>query len=409
MVLAWLSCTPASLPVPTGGDTGTLVLPEDSGTEQVPGVEEGLCRIALDCDQDIPDEPKITCALELEDSEGRSVWAGEVGVETRGRSSSGFPKKQYSVELRDAGEAVEVDLFDMGAESDWVLNGAWIDRALVRNKYGYDLFQELSEAHYGPESRTCTMRLNGADWGVYFLVERIKRDASRIDIDEAGYVLKLDDTPSLYSNEAVGFGHWASVHPSQPTDDEASAIRADLAAWQDAILHDPDTIFEHVDRDSAIDFLILQEFMKNNDAYYLSVHLWRDVGGQMQFSPWDLDLTFGQPTYNDNVSPYGWILYRPTWIAAMTSAEGFSEALAERWFELREGPLSEEAALARYEAQFELLGDAAEDNFEVWAWEDIDFLGGTLPEVEDYDAEADKIRAWIPERLDWIDDNIERY
>jgi len=396
MSILLLACTPASLPIPT---TDSVVeLPEDTALEQIPGIGEGLCRIELDCGQEIPDEPKVECALRVESSEGHALFEGEAGVEVRGRSSSGFPKKQFAVELRDAGEAIEVDLFGMGAESDWVLNGAWIDRALVRNKYGYDLYQALNADHYGPESRTCTLRLEGRDQGVYFLVERVKRDAARIDIAEDGWVVKLDDVPGVQSNEAVGYGHWAAIH-------DGGSAGADLAAWQASVLNDPSGIFEHLDRDSAMDFVLLQEFMKNNDAYYLSVHLWRDAEGPIHFTPWDLDLTFGQPTYNDNVPPEGWILYRPTWVAAMD----FDGELADRWFELREGPLSDEAALARYEAQYTLLGDAAEANFEVWDWDEIDFLGGYLPVVEDYEAEADKIRAWIPARLAWIDENIEQY
>ncbi|HJN72967.1 MAG TPA: CotH kinase family protein [Myxococcota bacterium] len=410
MVLALLSCTDPSVPsLPVDSDSIPIEDPDDSGVEDVPGVAEGICRIELDCGQAIPDEPKIDCDLEIADAEGLVLFDGEAGVEIRGRSSSGFPKKQYAVELRRDGEALEVDLFGMGAESDWVLNGAWIDRALTRNKYGYDLYQDWSPEHYGPESRTCQLRLDGADWGIYFLVERVKRDAARIDIDEEGFVLKLDDQGGIYPNDAVGFGTWAPVHPEAPTTEEISAIQQILASWQAAILDDPDAIFDVLDRDSAIDFVLLQEFMKNNDAYYLSVHLWRDASGLMAFTPWDLDLTFGQPTYNDNVVPTGWILYRPTWVARMTSAEGFSEALAARWFELREGTLSDEAALARFEAQRELLGDAAYENFEVWVWDDIDFLGGYLPVVEDYDAEVEKIREWIPARLAWIDENIEQY
>ena len=383
-------------------------------TEEVPGVDfDGVCQLRMDCAETIPDEPKITCELEVANAEGLVFYSGPAGVETRGRSSSAFPKQQFSVELRsEAGVEQDVDLLGMGAESDWVLNGAWIDRALLRNHLAYGLFQGFGgPERYAPESRTCWMELNGQPWGIYFLVERIKRAEPRIDLQPTdSFVMKLNDSGGIQSNEPVGHGTWKVVYPKDPDSARTAELQAWVQGWQQAILNDPDQMWAYLDQDSAIDFVILQELMKNNDAYYLSVHLWKDAGGLAHFTPWDLDLTLGQPTYNNNVSPEEWVLYRPAWVAQMAASEGFSEALAARWFELRQGSLSEDALLERIEAQWALMGDElVAQNFEVWPWEEIDFLGGYLPVVEDYATEQDNIRAWVPARLAWMDENIDSW
>ena len=406
-MLLLVACTPVALDAVVVEETAAPV--EDTSVEHIPGTAGGVCRMELECSEAIADEPKVTCDFKVEDGDGWTLYDGQAGVELRGRSSSGFNKKQYGIELRDGEDEVEVNLLDMGAESDWVLNGAYIDRAFVRNKMAFDLFQSWGGAQrYAPESRNCTLRLNGGDQGIYFLAERIKRDAARLDLPaEGSMIVKLDDQAGVYSNEGMGHGHWKLVYPPAPTVDEQADVVSWFQGWEAAV--HAGGVFDYIDRDSAIDFLLLQEFMKNNDAYYLSVHLWREPGGLAFFTPWDLDLSFGQPTYNDNVSPLGWLLYRPTWVKSMVAADTFRQDMAARWAQLRQGELAEDAVLARFDAQVDALSGEIENNFDIWAWEDIDFLGGYLPEVEDHEQEVENIRAWIPDRLDWMDENIAAY
>src|SRR5690606_32867774 len=137
---------------------------------------ENLCAVALHCHR-IPDKSKAACALAISDRDG-VVYDGYAGVERRGRSSSGFPKANYSLELRQAdGETeVPVDVLGMGKEADWQLDGMWADRAMVRNQLVYDLFASFDDARYAAEGRYCSLVLNDEYRGVYRLVERPKRD-----------------------------------------------------------------------------------------------------------------------------------------------------------------------------------------------------------------------------------------
>jgi hypothetical protein len=411
-------------PLPDDSEAPPVV--SDSGEtepEDVPGWDTspptGLCELELVCGQQIPAEPKIPCAFSVYGDDGRRWYQGTAGVETRGRSTGSYDKAQYAVELwGDEQVEVERDLLSMGPESDWVLNGAIVDRALLRNHLGFALYRAFSAERYAPESAYCSLTLDG-DWrGIYFLTERPKRSQHRIDLDreaaEAGqaFIVKLDESGGAVDNSSVGHGSWTLISPRQ---DDASPeaiaqVSATLGAWQAALLSpqvgDPELgVLAHMDIDAAVDFVILEELMKNNDAYYLSVYLWRDPDGLIQVSPWDLDLTLGQPTYNDNTNPNSWIAYRPPWVSQLAASPAFRARLVERWVQLRGGVLSDDALLARVQGYRALMGETVYDNFEVWPIEEIDFWG-YLPPRESYDEEYAYVLDWIPRRTAWMDANI---
>jgi hypothetical protein len=399
-------------------------IPEFQGSwlDLEPAEPLGLCRAQLVCEDAIPDEPKIDCQLDIWDDQGNSIYADIAGVEVRGRSSYWAPKPQYSIELRNAeGDEQSVSLMGMPAESDWVLNGMYFDRSLLRNTLGYDLFRGMGyTARWAPASAWCTLELNGEEWGLYSLVERIKRADGRISISEddgsgSSFVLKLDDVDAIFENY-LGYGGWKPVYPKPEslTESQELAILAYLEGWYGALeSEDPHAedlgVWSYVDMDSLVDFVLLQEFMRNNDAYYLSVHLWKDRGGLVHFAPWDLDLSLGQPNYNDNENPEGWIQYRPDWLALMTSDPEFVSRLETRWVELRESLLAEDTVFARIERYQGSLEEGLEQNFELWPIETIQFSGDTLYEVGSYDEELDRIQSFIHARSAWMDDSMETF
>lgn len=406
---------------PPQGEPGAPTVTE----EEVPDLSAdmlGLCQMTLRCDHAIASEPKTACEFTVETEGGATMYEGLAGVEQRGRSSLGFPKHQYALELWDETDAaVEADLLGMGMAADWVLNGAWVDRALFRNKLTYDLFQGMGGAErFAPESRHCELTLNGTYEGIYLLVEKIEREGARLDLakdglaDGSAFVMKLDES-GLVAN-SLGYGTWNLVSPNETevTAEAAAAITATLQAWQNAAVsaspEDPETgIFATVDLTSAVDIVLIEELAKNNDGWYLSLHIWKDSDGGIHFTPWDIDLGYGQPSYNNNESPEEWILYRPDLIDTMTNVPEFRLALAARWSELRADLLSDEAIDARIDDYVATMGeDALARNFERWPIESVDF-SGYLYEVASYEEELARVRAWIPQRLAWMDAHIAEY
>jgi hypothetical protein len=168
------------------------------------------------------------------------------------------------------------------------------------------------------------------------------------------------------------------------------------------------TLWDVVDLDSAVAFVLLEETFKNNDAYFLSHHVYTRRDGRLGFVPWDLDLSLGQPSYNDNENPASWIAYRPDLIEGMAQTPGFAERMTEMWLEWRAGALADAVVLGRIDAITAAIGPAAARNFERWPIGDIQF-GGYLYAVGSWDEEVTRVRTWLAARLAWMDTNVASY
>jgi len=183
-----------------------------------------------------------------------------------------------------------------------------------------------------------------------------------------------------------------------------------LDGWQHAVEGTSDTdVFTLMDLDSAVDFVLLQELARGNDAYYLSMHVWKDVSGTLHFTPWDLDLSLGQPLYGDSTLTTGWIGYRPLLIQALANDARFQARLVERWGELRQGEFSAAAIEAHIQRYLATIGDRIDENFARWPIEDIQFLDNQLPPRSSFDEEMEVVRGWIDGRLTWVDAHIGEY
>lgn len=415
--LLLVACTSRSVPL---GDESGAPAPDDTAPERLddapdtgdPPPPAGPGAVAVSCSEALPLEGKVDCMLRVADADGVVWWDGPAGVGLHGRSSSSFPKPQLAVELRDtAGLQVDADLLGMGEEADWLLNGMWIDRALLRNKLAYDLFRELSDGReWAPESRYVEVTYNGAYYGLFALVERVDRADDRLDIarDEGegtSFIVKASETgiPS-----AVQYGAWERIYPNVTTDAVTAGVTAKLSAMEAAILARDPALWDVLDRESAVAFVLLEETVKNNDGFFLSHHLYVHPDGKLRFVPWDLDLSLGQPSYNDNENPASWIAYRPELVQGLAETPGFAEQMATTWATWRANELADGAAEARIDGTVADLGDAVDRNFERWPIEDVDF-GGYLYAVGSHEEEIARVKGWIGARLAWMDEHVATY
>src|SRR5882672_234047 len=152
-----------------------------------------------------------------------------VGLRLHGMVSRLFPKLSYRLKLQDeAGAGRGRPLLGMPADADWVLQGPWLDKSLIRNAFSYDLARAVGCA--AMRTRVCEVFLSTsgqpvteADYvGVYQLTEDIERGAQRVNLaklapDEntepaitGGYLLAWDVGEGTYLSQ------WKSIQVKYP-------------------------------------------------------------------------------------------------------------------------------------------------------------------------------------------------
>lgn len=406
--------------------------------------------------QPIVNEPKIKAWLKVIDNgpgqlnniiQDGTDYDGFIGIEQRGQSSQMFPKKSFSIETRDsAGTNLSVTLLGMPAEEDWVLYAPYSDKTMLRNAVTFDLGSKMG--NWQPGYRFCEVYLNGAYNGVYMLMETIKRNKNRVDINKlnpdeiagdsltGGYIIKVDKTWDLTSAE------FFSTHPSNTYKNARNynftyvyPKSYEIVPGQKTYIYnylldlennlngstfkDPVNGFrKYIDLNSFVDFQIMQELTNNVDGYRYSTFFYKkrdSDGGKLYAGPlWDFDLCYGNVDYSDlNLSTSRWLYpnygtnenYPMHWWARLMEDNGYRDSLAKRWKELREGPFKTDSIMAYIDDNIQNLGVAVDRNFAKWpvlgeyVWPN-DFIGAT------YGQEIGYLKTWITNRLNWMDVNI---
>jgi len=416
--------------------------------------------VIIDTDgKNIPDEPKITAGMKIlwhEDGSRNYLtdteynYDGLIGIEMRGSSSQDlFPKKQYAVETRDeSGENLNISLLGFPKENDWILHAPYSDKTLMRNVLTYTLTRKTG--WYASRCKFCELVKNGEYMGIYILMEKIKRDDNRVDINKlkeneisgddltGGYVIKIDKftgehTDGWYSKTS-DYNIFYQYH--EPKDDEIvpeqkqyiqDKIEYFETAMADGNFSDWSNI---IDISSFIDYMLITELTKNIDAYRLSTYLYKDKDSnnpKIFAGPvWDYNLAFGNANYFQGDKTDKWLTeilfstsimqgddyFPPFWWKTLWESADFRDRVKTRWQELRKSIFSTDAIFGIVDSVANLLEESVPRNYDRW-----DYVLGywVWPNPSGYQnrttylSEVNYLKSWIYNRLDWIDNNIDDY
>lgn len=350
-------------------------------------------------------------------------FQGIASLKVRGSSTEGRAKKAYSMEIQDIyGNDRDVSLLGMPSESDWILYAPYnFDRAMMRNALVYELSNQMGR--YAVRTRFCEVYVNSRGTtltdrtyvGVYVLMEKIKRDGERVDIDKllrrhvdepevsGGYILKIDrldpgDTGFTGGNQRLAF-----VEPKEQ--EVESAQRQHLIGFLNEMnqsLRDRDftkavpDYDAFIDQDAWIDFHILNEFTKNPDGFRLSTYMHLPREGKLTFGPvWDFDRTMGPDDDGRAANPVGWSsVYRFGWWGTIFRNRNFAQAYIDRWQALRRGVMSVENMHGIIDRMAEELTESAERNYQKWR---------LLRNVAAWQSEVRQLKDWVKRRAEWMD------
>jgi hypothetical protein len=317
--------------------------------------------------------------------------ATRVGINLRGRSTQGFPKSSYAVEIWDDGNQDQVQsVLGLPAESDWVLYAPnMFDTPLIHDAFIYQLSNDLGR--YAPRPRMVEVFVNttggalqgpapsGDYRGVYVLTEKIKRNDDRVAIARlepehiqapqvtGGYLLKID---SADANERTLSAAGVAMVYQYPNGLEmvtaqrsaqSNYIRSYFNSFYSALTSPGYTNLTtgypaYVDIDSWLDHHLLNVLALNADALRLSAYFFKDRETRLEMGPiWDFDRALG--TSRGDLRPfdprtwmassplgggdYGTDFFNPTntfsnpWYSRMFRDPDFWQRWVDRYQELR--------------------------------------------------------------------------
>jgi len=401
----------------------------------------------------IVDEPKINAHLKIiydsvkfNHKDGvPNIYNGDIGIEIRGRYSALLPQKPYGFETRDSlGENLNVPLFHMPSENDWILLANYNDKTFMRNSLTFELFRQMG--HYAPRTQFCEVLVNGFYQGIYVFTEKIKRDKGRVDIarlnqdDDSGddltggYIFKVDyyDESNSWTSQYPPLGYNdKSVHfvyhypePEEITNIQKTYLQQYVDQLETTLYASgsqglTDRMSEYIDVNSFVDYFILNELARNVDAYKKSAYFYKDKiskGGKLKAGPvWDFDWAWKNinECFFGATDGSGWAFavhqcdpwpVPPSWTVALMKDVRFVRKVKDRYTDLRNSILSETYIYNYIDSVAHLLDEAQARHYTRWP-----ILGQNVgaPEVDPqpttYAGEIEKFKTWISKRLNWLD------
>ena len=332
-------------------------------------------------------------------------------IRGRGNSSWNFPKKSYQFKFDD-----KYNLFDMPEDKKWLILANYSDKTMIRNAVAFELGY-LSSLDWSPGFHFAEVSINGESKGLYQFTEKVETgDSNRVKIGDEGYLLEVDqldriddDDIAFWTNKKLLFVvkdpdlEWGSVE----LEEIESYVNETENILYGETFKDPDLGYsKYIDVDSFVDWYIINEISKNNDAiFFSSVYMNYVSGGKLKMGPlWDFDIAFGNINYNNNEKIEGFWIKNALWIERLFEDQKFVDRLKTRYkyFYNNKNSIIEKART--YSNQIE---QSRINNESVWnilgkyIWPNY-FIGNSFEDEQIY------FENWINDRMDWLNTEISK-
>lgn len=338
--------------------------------------------------------------------DNRSEFYGK--IKGRGNSTwNRYPKKPYRIKLDE-----KVSLLGEEKDKSWVLLANYVDKSLLRNHLAHYMGFR-SNLDYTPKLHYCELFLNGEFKGNYQIGEKINNSSHRVNVGDNGFILEVDyfaetedDAVYFKSNHLL-----CPINIKEPAlingDNDYNYIKefflkAENSLFSDSFLDKEKGYKQFIDIDSFVDWYLIQEISKNNDACFSQIcsscYMHMERGGKLKMGPlWDFDIAFGN-VLNSSGVPEGFYIKNATWISRMFEDPAFVEKVKTRFsyfYSLKNELMIEIDATALY------LKYSVEENNNKWnvlyQWShpERDVWGSFYNEVQ-------YLKSFLSTRLDWM-------
>ncbi len=260
-------------------------------------IASNLPIIFIKTSEPITFDNKINCLISAE-FDG-NISEHHATIKCRGGFSSKFNKHSYKIEFDKKSE-----FCGLPKEDDWILNANYIDKTFMRHKLSYDLFRQMGENNFAPQSKFVLVFLNDEYRGIYVLMQFISAKFCGINKkDESAFLFK--DPPLFYNpNTFVPFvseNPYGQKFPKYKKRD----ISDKLINLQKFLFETDDLTFSKnvskiFDLENIADWHILLLLTNNQDGVLKNFYLYKqDEFSPVRFAIWDYDHSFGRDGDNE--------------------------------------------------------------------------------------------------------------
>lgn len=346
----------------------------------------------------------------------------DVEMKIKGRGNSTWwqggvwNKWPYQIKFGD-----KTEVLGMPKDKKWVLLAEISDVSLIRNK----IVREIANSgnfDYVPQAEYVELFLNNEHAGTYLIGQKVEESENRVNIGDNGYLVEIDtDANGRIDPEDVYFkssqsNFWSENNvfnikePELDYDsDKFNTIKDFVDNFEKALFgdnfKDPELGYRaYIDLDSFIDWYIVNEISKNQDAAsYSSIYFNYIPSGKIKMGPiWDFDLAFGNVNYSTAEFSTGfWIKSGSPWYKRMFEDDYFTNLVKERYNFFYENLDQFNSKVDDFELyisksqkkNFELFPGLLDPNVELWP---------VPARFDSHHGYVDYLKTWIRDRMEWL-------
>jgi hypothetical protein len=342
-------------------------------------------------------------------------------IEIRGRGNSTWyfhDKKPYQLKLKE-----KLEFLGMPKDKKWIFLAEHSDKTLMRNKIAFEMGY-LSSLEWTPKSTYSEVFLNGKYNGTYHISQKVEESNRRVALGDTGYLLEIDQLERIDIDDVYfRTNNYRNTHNQEYflfnikepklnfNDAEFNYIKNLIDAFEKTLksnlfAHPTLGYSKHIDIDSFIDYYLINEISKNQDAKdFSSIYLNVIPGSKIKMGPlWDFDLAFGNVNYSDCEFPTGFWIKENTWFKRLFEDPVFVSKVKNRFAYYRS---QQDYLLNKIDYYASLLQFAQKEND--LKWNVIGVYQWPNPVVLDtYHEEVGRLKSWLTQRMDWLDTEINK-
>lgn len=378
-------------------------------------------------------EQYVDCVVSLDGKDGYNWYSGTGSIRGRGNSTwSIYPKKPYRIKLNEKHKVL-----GLAKAKSWVLLANYRDLTSMMNTYVFEVARWMGMP-YVNHTRFVELFVDGKYEGLYQLTEQVQQGANRVDVsDTKGILLSMDkdDGPELSPESTDNF--WSTVynlpmcvkHPDEVTAVQLDSIKAVFAELESVIKAvDYQALDSLMDMRSFMTMAMIQELVENVEICApRSIFMYKDGTGKWAMGPfwdWDAGFDFDWGTFYDgNIFRYfndyrelvlgtdpanrkGQYGATPRFFTDMFKSDRYTKEYKELWNSVKDSIVDHSWAIVeQYVAEL----NKGAYNRNKMRWPIVENSSWWQPATYDVNQELSKMKAWLDNRVAYLDQVINAY